>query len=115
MKEHPLTLTPADESYLQELLAKGSLPAKVFKRATALLELSRGKSFGLVAETLNVCYQSVSKWCAAYQQQGLSMLYDEPRWGRPIEINGKQRAKITALACFQAPQGHSRWPIRPWN
>jgi putative transposase len=88
------------------------LTVKTFKRATALLELSRGKGFGEVAETLGVCYQSVSSWCQAYKQKGLLMLYDEPRSGRPIEIDGTQRAKITALACSDAPEGHARWSLR---
>jgi putative transposase len=112
MKSATLTLTPSDESYLRGLLRERSLRTKVFKRATALLELSRGKNFVAVAETLGVCYQSVSNWCAAYQKEGLHMLQDKLRSGRPIEIDGKQRAKITALACSQAPEGHSRWSLR---
>ncbi|MDQ3845453.1 MAG: helix-turn-helix domain-containing protein [Bacteroidota bacterium] len=112
MKKQRLVLHPTDEAYLQGLLSKGSLTAKVFKRATALLELNRGKSFGAVAETLGVCYQSVSTWCTAYKKEGLGMLHDAPRSGRPIEIDGSQRAKITALACSAAPEGYARWSLR---
>jgi putative transposase len=112
MKSATLTLKPADESYLKGLLSKGSLKAKVFKRATALLELHRGKTFGTVAETLGVCYQSVSTWCDAYSKEGLRMLQDKPRSGRPVEIDGAQRAKITALACSTPPEGHGHWSIR---
>jgi putative transposase len=112
MKKQQLKLRAKDKKELENLLSKGSLPAKVFKRAMALLELERGRSFGAVAKTLGVCYQSVSLWCSAYKANGLSMLYDQPRSGRPIEIDGKQRAKITALACSEAPQGHARWSLR---
>lgn len=112
MKKQHLSLLPADKSYLQKLLSKGSLPAKVFKRATALLELDRGKTFGEVAACLGSCYQSVSNWCEAYNTQGLSLLQDAPRSGRPIEIDGAQRARITALACSEAPKGHARWTLR---
>jgi transposase len=112
MEKQHLKLKAKDKQYLEELLAKGSLPVKVFKRATALLELGRGKSFVTVAETLGVCYQSVSSWCAAYKDKGIVMLYDQPRAGRPVEIDGKQRVKITALACSKAPQGHARWSLR---
>ena len=112
MEKQHLTLKAKDKQYLESLLSKGSLTAKVFKRATALLELSRGKSFGAVAETLGVCYQSVSTWCGAYKQKGLAMLEDAPRSGRPIEIDGSQRAKITALACSEATEGHSGWSLR---
>ena len=112
MEKRHLTLTAKDKKYLEGLLARGSLTVKIFKRATALLELNRGKSFATVAETLTVCYQTVSTWCAAYRAKGLAMLHDEPRSGRPIEIDGRQRAKITALACSDAPEGHSRWSLR---
>jgi transposase len=112
MEKQHLTLKAKDKQYLESLLAKGSLPVKVFKRATALLELNRGKSFGDVGETLGVCYQSVSTWCATYKQKGLALLEDALRSGRPIEIDGTQRAKITALACSDAPEGHTRWSLR---
>ncbi|HEU0143881.1 MAG TPA: helix-turn-helix domain-containing protein [Nitrososphaera sp.] len=112
MEKQHLRLGAKDKRELEALLAKGSLPVKVFKRATALLELDRGRSFGAVAKTLGVCYQSVSSWCAAYKEMKLSMLWDAPRSGRPIEIDGEQRAKITALACSEAPVGHARWSLR---
>jgi putative transposase len=112
MRSATLTLKPADEFYLKRLLSKGSLKAKVFKRATALLELNRGKTFVAVSEILGVCYQSVSNWCDAYNKEGLRMLQDKPRSGRPVEIDGAQRAKITALACSQPPEGYTRWSIR---
>jgi putative transposase len=112
MKSEPFTLKPADETYLLGLLAKGSLSVKAFKRATALLEVHRGKTYSAVASTLNACYQSVSNWCEAYKKDGLRMLQDHARSGRPVEIDGSQRAKITALACSDAPEGHSHWSLR---
>jgi hypothetical protein len=30
----------------------------------------------------------------------------------PVELEGEQRAKITALACSEAPAGHARWDLR---
>ena len=88
------------------------MPAKKFKRATALLELDRGKTYQAVAETLGVSHVTVSSWCKSYLKQGLKYLEDAPRSDRPIVIDGKQRAKITALACSEAPQGHARWSWR---
>jgi putative transposase len=112
MKKQHVALTATDRTYLKNILSRGTLPAKVFKRATALLELDRGKPQAVVAETLGVCYQSVSHWCKTYPQKGLKMLQDAPRSGRPVEIDGKQRAKITALACSKAPAGHAYWSLR---
>lgn len=40
------------------------------------------------------------------------MLWDVARSGRPVEIDGEQRAKITALACSHPPPGYARWSLR---
>lgn len=111
IKEH-VKLTDVDRDALTVLLAKGSLKAKVFKRATALLELDRGKTLQDVAATLRVNYNTVASWRDNYNEEGLQCLADKPRSGRPLVIDGKKRAKITALACSQAPEGHARWGLR---
>jgi len=112
MKKEHIKLTAVDREALTVLLTKGSLKAKVFKRATALLELDRGKTLQAVAATLGVDYNTVANWRDNYQENGLQSLQDKPRAGRPIVIDGKQRAKVTALACSAAPEGHARWGLR---
>jgi putative transposase len=112
MKKQHLSLTAADRDHLAALLAKGALPARTFKRATALLELDRGKTLTAVATTLGVTVVTVSAWRDKYTTSGLACLHDAPRAGRPIRIDGIQRAKITALACSAAPTGHDRWTVR---
>jgi putative transposase len=112
MKKEHVKLKQADRDYLKSLIAKGNLPAKTFKRATALLELDRGKTLEAVAETLGLSRVTVAAWRDKYQKQGLKSLRDSPRSGRPIVIDGKQRAKITALACSEAPEGHARWSLQ---
>ncbi len=112
MKKQHLTLTASERDQLQTLLAKGSLPARTFKRATALLELDRGKTFTDVAATLNLTSVTLAALRDKYSTSGLACLHDAPRSGRPIVIDGAQRAKITALACSTAPTGHDRWTLR---
>lgn len=112
MNKNHITLSDNDRSTLERLLSAGTLSARKFKRATALLELDRGKTLVQVAATLSVSYPTVSTWRDAYNATGLHCLDDAPRSGRPIEIDGMQRAKITALACSDAPEGHARWSLR---
>ncbi len=112
MKKEHLKLTDEERATLTALLAKGSLKVRTFKRATALLELDRGRSLQAVAQTLRVNYNTVAGWRDRYAEHGLEAgLYDKPRSGRPIEIDGAARAKITALACTPAPEGHARWKL----
>ena len=112
MKKHHVTLTDMDRTTLEDLLAKGTLKAKTFKRATALLELDRGKTLQAVAQTVGVNYNTIAQWRDTYSTFGLTCLHDAPRSGRPITIDGIQRASITALACSDAPVGYDRWSIR---
>lgn len=112
MSKRHLELSPTDRESLEGLLRKGQLPARQFKRATGLLELDRGKSLRAVATTLGVCETTVRHWRDGYSKAGLTMLHDKPRSGRPIQLDGQQRAKITALACSDAPVGHERWTLR---
>jgi len=112
MNKHHLTLSDTDRATLERLLSHGTLTARKFKRATALLELDRRKTLREVARTLQVTYPTVAAWRDGYNATGLTCLDDAPRAGRPIEIDGTQRAKITALACSDAPEGHDRWTLR---
>ena len=112
MKKQHVKLTAKDREYLEALISKGKLSAKIFKRATGLLELDRGKTLTAVAETLGVSNVTVAAWRDGYKNQGLKRLEDAPRSGRPPEIDGKLRAKITALACSEAPEGYAKWSLR---
>ena len=112
MKKEHVNLTDSDRTYLTNLIRKGSLPAKTYKRALALLELNRGRTFTEVATIVGVTKQTVSIWATKYKETGLEFLTDKPRPGRPTVIDGLQRAKITALACSDAPEGYERWSLR---
>jgi putative transposase len=112
MKKQHVQLTQTDRDYLETLISKGKLKARSYRRALGLLELDRGKTYTEVAETLGVALPTLSLWAAQYREKGLKMLDDRPRPGRPIKISGDQRAKITALACSEPPEGYARWHLR---
>jgi len=111
LKQH-LKLSEAEHRYLTEFLSKGQANARVIRRATALLQLNQGATLQKVAETLKVQHWTVSVWRNKYLAEGLEFLTDKARTGRPIAIDGKQRAQITALACSAAPTGRAKWSLR---
>ena len=112
MQKQHVKLSQNDHNFLITFLAKGQSSIRVFKRATALLELHRGKTLIAVANSLHVTPFTVSKWRDAYNTSGLVFLHDKPRSGRPLLIDGLQRAKVTALACSAPPTGRARWTLR---
>jgi transposase len=112
MNKQHVQLSDEDRDYLEALISKGELTAKMYRRTLALLELDRGQSYTAVSKTLKVTIPTLSKWASKYQDIGLQVLQDQPRSGRPVEIDGNQRAKITALACSDPPDGYARWSLR---
>ena len=112
MKKQHVQLSDVDREYLKALISKGELTAKMYRRALGLLELDRGKTYTAVSKTLEVTNGTLSTWAAKYRESGLQVLEDKPRSGRPIEIDGKQRAKVTALACSDPPEGYAKWSLR---
>ena len=66
-----------------------------------------------IAATLSCALGTIYNVKRRYEQEGLAAaLTDKPRSGRPVESDGTQRAKLTALACATAPTGHARWTLR---
>lgn len=112
MKKQHVTLRAVDKTDLEKLIGQGELPVKVHRRAIILLELDRGKSYEAVSKTLGLHPNTVSRIASRYQNERLASLYDRARSGRPVEIDGHQRAKITALACSDPPEGYSTWSLR---
>ena len=112
MEKAHVTLSVEQVAHLTDLTTRGTVAVKTYRRATALLALARGQSYSAVARHLQVRYTTVSDWAKSFTANGLAMLADQPRSGRPLLIQGSERAKLTALACSPAPDGRSQWSLR---
>ena len=112
MKKQHIKLTEVQNKELKTLLSKGQLSVRVQKRALALQMMDKGMTFQAIKGHLEVSHISLGKWAKRFKSEGLSMLYDKPRSGRPIGISGEDRAKVTALACTKPPEGYARGSLR---
>ena len=108
-----IKLSNDDLSSLKTILRRSAAPARTQTRARVLDLLHRGHHPDQVAETLQVSGTTVFNIKRRYLSKGIdAALYDRPRSGKPLQIDGTARAKITALACSKAPSGHARWTLR---
>lgn len=105
-------LNKKDRESLDSLIRSGKISSRVYKRARGLLALDSGATLASVAEDLKIHRVTVKAWRDGYKRLGLSILQEAPRSGRPTTLDGVQRAKITALACTESPDGHSQWSLR---
>jgi putative transposase len=108
-----LQLTREDRRSLQTLFRSGKGKNRQQTRARILDLLDRKVPPAEIAKTLSCALGTVYNVKGRYEREGLDRaLTDNPRSGRPVEIDGAQRAKLTALACSTAPTGHARWTLR---
>jgi transposase len=112
-KAQPIILSGNEIRSLKNLLTRGTASARTLGRARLLDLLHRRQRPSGIATLLQVTPQTVYNLKRRYLAGGLqAALFDRPRSGRPIEIDGVQRAKITALACSKPPAGRARWTLR---
>lgn len=114
-------LSEEEQVYLKSIVQKGVHPAKEITRARVLLMLDRtGKSdhvrYKRTAEYAGISVQSVYNMRDEFLSNHDidSYLTRKKRETPPVpaKVDGKVEAEIVALACSEAPEGHSRWTLR---
>lgn len=116
-----IRLTEEEQLYLHSVVKNGVHPAKEITRARVLLMLDRtGKTdhvrYNRTAEYAGITVQAVYNMRDEYlaNQDIESYLKRKKRETPPVpaKVDGKVEAQIVALACSEAPEGHSRWTLR---
>lgn len=111
-------LTKAERSELDRLTLGGIMSIRKLNRVKILLLADENHTNGQktdkeIAEKLDVSPATVERTRRRYGAEGLdNALNEQPRSGRPPAISGEAKAKITALACADAPEGFGRWTLR---
>jgi len=109
----PIKLPKNELRSLTTIIGRGTTTARVQTRARILDLLHRTQHPNEIALLLQVSLQTIFNVKRRYLSAGFdAALFDRPRTGRPIRIDGVQRARITALACSTPPAGHARWSLR---
>lgn len=111
--KNPIKLKPKERKELKQLISKGAEKARKITRARILLLANEGNTDAHIIEVLKVARNTIRTVRSRYVQDGLEVAINEQaRSGAPKKFTGRQKAKITAIACSEAPEGRSRWTLR---
>lgn len=116
--KYAVRLTTEERSRLNRQSMQGRIKVRQYKRMQVLLLADENHSHGgktdkEIAGQLRIGAATVERTHRRYVEQGLeAALNEQARSGRPREIDGEARAKITALACSTPPEGYGRWSLR---
>ena len=116
---YKVTLTKAERDQLAEQTRSGKSTAAKFIHARALLLCDAGE-FGDpwkvadVASALGVTSRTIEHLKQRFVEEGLEAALARKPQRKPREttFDGAFDARLTALACSQAPAGHQRWTVR---
>ena len=95
------------------ILSKKQTSAREQTRARILDLLARNEHPKTIEKLLKVAVTTVYNIQKRFFDGGVSAaLSDKPRSGKPPVIKPEEKARLTALACSEAPAGHARWTLR---
>ena len=117
-KKYQVRLSTAQREILKELTSSGTIKVRVYKRARVLLLSDEKRAGGCkpgrqITEEVELSLATVQRIQRQFVQEGMEVaLKEKARSGSPRKFNERDRAKITALACAEPPQGYARWTLR---
>ena len=108
-----IELAAEERRSLTTLFRSGDGSNRLQTRARILDLLDKRTTPPDVARLLSISVATVYNVKRRFLAEGLELaITEKPRSGKPVSISGEARARITALACSNAPEGHARWTLR---
>ena len=111
-------LTGDQRDALDRLIRTGSHPAAMRRRAAILLKADADGPDAWtdeeVADHLETSRMTVMRVRQQFAAEGLdATLHRKKPTGRQYrKLDGQQEARLVALACSKAPEGHARWTMK---
>lgn len=108
-----IRLKDKERKQLEAIISKGQEKARKITRCRVLLLSDKKERNIRIAKVLDIALLTIRRIQQRYVEGGLKAAIEErSRSGKPPKFSGKQRAKITAIACTTPPDGRSRWTLR---
>jgi transposase len=115
-ERYRLLLTDSEQTELKELISKGKGAAKRIIRAQILMAVAENVH-NLADKQVSVLYgkstKSIERLRKRCCQEGLEVALNGKKREvfKEKRITGEVEAKLTMLACSQAPEGYNRWTL----
>lgn len=117
---YKVTLMESERVKLEVLTRNGKTGAKKFINARALLLCDAGShgsgwTVAKIAEALGVTSRTIEHIKKRFVEDGFEAALERKQRETPpraVVFDGEFEARLIALACSEAPEGHSRWTLR---
>lgn len=118
-KRYRVTLTQPERQELQHLISRGKADARKLAHARILLQADEAeggprRTDGQIASSLDTATRTIERVRERFVEQGLDAAL-VPKPSKRVyarKLDGRQEAKLIALACSKPPAGKARWTLR---
>jgi transposase len=118
-KLYRVTLTEGERQGLQQMISRGKGDARKLAHARILLQADESdhgpaRTDEQIAESLDTTTRTIERVRERFVEQGLEAALVPARSKRIYQrkLDGKQEAKLIAVACSKPPAGKKRWTLR---
>jgi hypothetical protein len=119
VKRYVVRLSREERDFLCEILKKGKSPAKLQLKARILLKADvgqgrKGWSDNQIIRGLDTSTSMVYRVRQQLVEEGFEAVLSRKQRATPAIpriFDGEKEAKLTMLACSEAPPGHARWTL----
>jgi transposase len=115
-KKYVVRLTRDEREMLLRMVNAGKGAARKLMHARVLLKADAdgpGWPDARIAEALEVGVRTIESLRQRLVEEGLhAALHRKKHQTRPRKLDGEIEARLVALACSEAPDGHKRWTLR---
>jgi hypothetical protein len=113
-------LSAEERARLEDLVHAGKRPAQLLTKARILLKADvsaagDGWSDSRIAEALDTSIANIERTRRQLVEEGFESVLTRkynPNSARPRIFDGAAEAKLIALTCGPAPEGHAKWSLR---
>ena len=116
-RKYHVTLTEEEHQQLLDITSKGKASAQKIRHAQILMKLDetfneKPWTINQIKEAYHTNEHTICNIAQRFVEEGLqSALNRKQQLNRHRKITGDVEANIIAIACSEAPEGHSRWTL----
>jgi transposase len=113
-KRYIINLTRAEREALEQLVKRARVSGVKRQRASILLRADDDLTDQEIAEELQVGVKTVARVRQRCIDRGVEASLErkpQDNPSRPRKLDGAAEARLTQIACSEAPEGRSRWTL----
>lgn len=118
-KLYRVTLTPPERQELQQLISRGKADARKLAHSRILLQADEAeggprRTDEQIASAQDTTTRTIERVRERFVEQGFEAALVPARSKRVYarKLDGRQEARLVALACSKPPAGKARWTLR---